>query len=391
MKFSKPLFVYVVCAILMSCNRTEAPKEKILYCIRPNSQSIKSDCHFSTLVESYKIIPLETTEDNLISYIYKIEIWQDKIFILDKKSQDKILVFGLDGKYLYGIGTQGRAANEYVSLGGFTIDRVHDQVLILDDATQKLNFYDLNGKFIRNISLDFIARDVAALGNGNLAFAGGGRGRNRLLLTSASGQLLSSLVPSNDKNWVMMLNAFAPLGDSLIYRNYLNDTLYTITPQGEVLASRFVDFGSDALTWDKFMSYDSYRRENIEDQLSNYRCNLKYYAETANQVCFLYGEKGVPQYVVYDKKTGRTAVYSLQIYNDLTFDRMPPLIVGATPEYFIGQSDMYSVLSRLSETESATPSIDSLAQQRLEQIREIAAQSTENSNPIVTLIKFKQL
>lgn len=386
------LLLLLAIGLNWGCDRPSSQiQSQIGYRIQPDERVSDATVPFSSLVADYHIVPLESTPDNLISYIYKVDVYGNRIFILDKKSQDKILVFDDAGKYLYGIGRQGRAINEHVAMGGFTIDQDRKQVLILDDVTQKVNCYTLEGEFQQSIPLAFIARDIAALKGGRIAFTGGGQHKERLHITDTTCRLIQSYIPSNDKNWVMLLNSFTRSGDSLIYRNYLNDTLYTITHRGDVTASRFVDFGSAALTWEKFISYNDYQRENIEDSFSEYDCNLKYYAETDGFIWFVFSRRGEPRCVVFDKTTHHTCSYPITLPNDLTFDRATPLIVGATSEYFIGQSNMYSIMSILEEPERLSLSVDSAVRTRYEQIRKIAARSSENSNPILTFIRFKTL
>ncbi|MFI3265513.1 MAG: 6-bladed beta-propeller [Rikenellaceae bacterium] len=77
-------------------------------------------------IEESKIIDLEATKESLISNIYKIELIDNKFYVLDKASfaaGGKLLVFDEEGKYIRKIGNIGRARNEYVSLGGFAINQ----------------------------------------------------------------------------------------------------------------------------------------------------------------------------------------------------------------------------------------------------------------------------
>ena len=74
----------------------------------------------SDFVDSYKTLPLETTKDNLIGNINKVQIIDTCIYVLDKE-QATIFVFNTEGKYLNKICRQGRAPEEYLGLSDFMV------------------------------------------------------------------------------------------------------------------------------------------------------------------------------------------------------------------------------------------------------------------------------
>lgn len=71
----------------------------------------------SDFVDSYKTLPLETTKDNLIGNINKVQIIDTCIYVLDKE-QATIFVFNTEGKYLNKICRQGRSPR---NIWGFLI------------------------------------------------------------------------------------------------------------------------------------------------------------------------------------------------------------------------------------------------------------------------------
>ena len=378
------LFALCIC----SCGVEQKPSNiNIDYIINPYQNKIPSSDSLSTLVEQYKIIPLESKDEALISYIYKVEIIDDKLFIFDKKGlgrQGKLLVFDMNGKYLYRIGTNGNALNEYIALGSFAINRLTKEVIIHDDMSNKLLYYDLNGVFIKSVTSDFIARQIEVLPNGDYLFIGGGKGNDRLILTNSKCEIKEKHFPSNGKNWVMQINAFTKDKENIIYRNYLNDTIYSISPQKGVYASRFVDFGKNALSWSEFSKFSKSEQNDIESQFPNYACNLKYYSETDDFIWFFYSDKGIPRCVTYDKKSKQSLTYNIDTFNNITFDKYVPLIVGSSNDYFIGQSNINSIIELMDELEYSNDA-------KYLQMLDIAQRSNANSNPVLALIKFKEI
>ena len=249
------------------------------YFITPGRDVLSVETRFSELLDEYRYIIPESTGESIFAFIYKAYIYNGSIYLFDKKFQDKILVFDINnGKFLMGIGLQGRGPNEYIRLGNFTIDKSNGNILILDEMNNKVLIYDAgSGNYKSSFNLDFVARNIEYVDENTLAFAGGGHNMDRLHLTDMNGTRIGSYIASNDKNWVVPINSFSKgTGNEVIFKTYLNDSLYTITPEGPVV-SRYVDFGNDALSWVKFSSYTKNERDNIEEHIWKYRTDMKYY------------------------------------------------------------------------------------------------------------------
>ena len=105
----------------------------------------------SDFVDSYKTLPLETTKDNLIGNINKVQIVDTCIYVLDKE-QATIFVFNTEGKYLNKICRQGRAPEEYLGLSDFMV--YNADVYCLSHANQKIFVYNMQGDWERTIALD---------------------------------------------------------------------------------------------------------------------------------------------------------------------------------------------------------------------------------------------
>lgn len=127
--------------------------------IDPENFSVDLDLS-EILDDSIEIIPLETTEECLISKINRIEFYQDKIFVSDKANA-KIFVFTSEGKYLKSIGTQGGGPGEYSFLGDFTLKG--DSVVIQDRYNSKYIAYDLYSNAYREIPYDMPHLEIVSL------------------------------------------------------------------------------------------------------------------------------------------------------------------------------------------------------------------------------------
>jgi hypothetical protein len=96
-----------------------------------------------------EIIPLETSDNCLISSIKRIIKSEELIIILD--INDEVLFFSKKGRFLHKISDKGTGPNEYLNIIDMTID-VDNNNLILYSEDYKLHFYDLDGNNLTNIN-----------------------------------------------------------------------------------------------------------------------------------------------------------------------------------------------------------------------------------------------
>lgn len=139
---------YTIFAIfLFSCKQSINPQEA------KNTFHIDINRHdsISCFFDNYQIIPLETTQACLIGDISKIQINDNKIYILDKK-QSTIFIFDSHGKYINKIHRQGRAPEEYLSITDFNI--YQNNIYCLSRANRKILAYTDNAQFLNHIPLN---------------------------------------------------------------------------------------------------------------------------------------------------------------------------------------------------------------------------------------------
>lgn len=100
---------------------------------------------YSSFLSAPNVVVLETSDNCVIQRIHSLDIFQDKIYILDDQS-NKLLVFNMDGTFLYNIGHAGRGNGEYVELSDFSIDRQHGFVYLWDEAMDQALKYDVQSR-----------------------------------------------------------------------------------------------------------------------------------------------------------------------------------------------------------------------------------------------------
>jgi hypothetical protein len=141
---------------MISCN---SDKKKVIirndsvYTIDFDNTPKEEKIYMSSLFKKVRSIPLETVDESLIGYIDNIQIFDKKIFILDKNYVKGVLVFDINGKFIRKIGNIGQGPGEYIDLTDFTIDKVNRIIYLLDFNTCVL-IYDIDtGKYIKQINI----------------------------------------------------------------------------------------------------------------------------------------------------------------------------------------------------------------------------------------------
>ena len=110
--------------------------KSIVFDSRENVTEIDLDKILNT---TFRIVPLATKDECLISNIDKLEIVDGKFYIMDHMSQS-VYVFNPDGSYAGKIHKHGRGPGEYTNLSFMTVtDR---SIIVIDHFAEKQIIYD---------------------------------------------------------------------------------------------------------------------------------------------------------------------------------------------------------------------------------------------------------
>lgn len=115
------------------------------------SIDIDKQDEISDFIDSYNYICLETTSENLIDEISKIQLDSTFIYICDKK-QHKIFIFDGKGEYYGSTDKQGQAADEYLDIDDFNVYK--SKIYCLSNANKKIYCYDNRANMMKEIKLD---------------------------------------------------------------------------------------------------------------------------------------------------------------------------------------------------------------------------------------------
>lgn len=285
-----------------------------------------------------KFIPLETTETNLISGIQTVQIYEDRIFILNIKNT-AVLVFGLSGNFITQVGCSGEGPVDsfqecawlsagdiaWVQSAGFDTDKRKPYYVKITDA-------ELNEKK-QLLPADFSVQYGVSAGS---------------LFYEYDGEVYLNL-------------PFLP-------------TVYHITSEQADEHFKF-DLGSHkfaALEWLKEKAVDNYGGAIIpSDYIS--ACSVR---ETDDYMSACFYVKGANGYIgFFNKKTKQSCKYSATDFLKQSGLTGFGLIKGVYGDYFI--ADIFpSALKRSSI--------------KRDDLRTVAETVSEEDNPVLCLFKFKE-
>lgn len=242
-------------------------------CINLKDLNLEHGTKLSNIADSVNIIQLETSTENIIGKIEKISLQKDKIYILDRMKNPGIYVFSDTGKYICRIGQKGPGPEEYIEPTDFDI--YGDSVFILDQFKAKLLIYSTDGTFISEARLPIIATGISVVNDSTFLFNSIDADNSHLgeyagcnLFTTDQdfnivkagfkrkhGLYTSVWIPSN----------FIRSGKGTNYHPAFGNTIYNITPNGDIYANYIIDFGNRELP-EKF-TYEENWSEFISDEI----------------------------------------------------------------------------------------------------------------------------
>ena len=252
-KLSSIVFLFL---IIVACNK----KESTTSSIRINISEIpQKEIKIQDITSDFSIIPLETSDRSLIQYIKKIAIHNDKILILDNQ-RPMFAVFDRNGKFIKNIGQIGNGPGEFYYPSDFIIDEKLKQIELLDGLRNRILIYDLEGNFIKRISLDIRGDYFAKFSDGSYIVYTNMRSSKelpfKLVRIDNNGRLISKELKYSSQTYQTTNTPFVKTGfDSYIFSEHPCDTIFKIT-NNKIIPLKNIDIGKNGIPF-------KYRR-NIE-------------------------------------------------------------------------------------------------------------------------------
>lgn len=193
---------------------------------------------------SNTIIPLETTDFNLIKKIGQVFLIDTAVIVWDA-GMHNVHVYNNKGKYLYNIGKRGPGANEYIEIEDVYVSHENKTVSIFDNGKRAVHTYKVTGELISLESIPYYAYSFYPAANGYWLFnnAQNKDKYNLFLWNTKDRKIQSGFLPNKNILDIYPTNNFFHDEDKGLFFHYPNeDIIYRI--DGEKLEPYlYVDFG----------------------------------------------------------------------------------------------------------------------------------------------------
>jgi hypothetical protein len=139
----------MMCTLAISCRREKADTENVTLLLVDCGN--KSKIKLSEFVDSIAIIPLETSDSSIIGRISKIQLFDNRIYLLDMLS-NAVFSYNISGKFMQELDRTGQGPEEYLRLTDFTVNE--NGIYVLDISSHKIIRYGFNLDFIEDIKFN---------------------------------------------------------------------------------------------------------------------------------------------------------------------------------------------------------------------------------------------
>lgn len=284
---------------------------------------------------SYRFIPLETTDACIIGEIGKVEIVDDKVFVLDRFSKN-IYRFDLEGRFIGQIGGRGQGPGEFVDPYSFAINHKDKQIVICDRASFNILAYDYDGNFIHSCRMR--ANQFAYLPESkDIVFlcspAETDEQYELRRFSYCTNEPVGGYIPRPNfvekQAYRTVSNYFVQQGDSYYFIALFTDELYRLTDEGITLVHK-LGFQKDIFDYDRAaQTTDVYKAEKLDTA-------SKFYINNEGSYMFKMGYGIETEFDIIGNIYTKTIRAGEQIYETISPSVSCALnTVGVHNEYFI--------------------------------------------------------
>lgn len=197
--------------------------------------------------EIYKLIPLETTQNNFLSDNLTVKVSSDFIFVFDEQIRDAIHKFDHNGRYVSQIINVGEGPESVNNVSDFVVSEKKIEILIGKGAYSEIAYYSIDDEKLTNkLKLDIIGFSFEKIGNAYYIYSSYNYpyAEFRVSKVDLQGNILANYL-KNDYSGTMLpvveRNFFTNCGRTFLIESFGNK-IYELTEQ-HVKSKYIIDFG----------------------------------------------------------------------------------------------------------------------------------------------------
>ncbi len=259
----------LICITLLSCTaQKEELSNKVFIDL---DEKVDESISITDFIEEIRIIPLETSADNMVGFVKQLEMDDENIILHDYQS---IYCFDWDGKLLSKFSHIGKGPGEYLRIRNIRLFSEKKSILISDVKQKKILEYNFNGDFLREISIPGSYGHFVLLKDNNIALHISKMHSyindstcSDLAFLDMEGNVLERHMFHNRPLRFAFGNPFTrPDSDGTYYYTRIFDfNIYSVKGVGEPDTAFQIDYGTDAgsiddLKGNDIEAYDVFRK-----------------------------------------------------------------------------------------------------------------------------------
>lgn len=351
----------------------------------------KSTIRLDSLISEIKLVILETTDESLIGSINKV-LSVDGSFIIHDKSNNAIIRFNTEGKFINKLGSVGNGPGQFNEAYDVAIDESKDEISVLDLKGRKVMKYKLNGELVGVSPMKFLFqqheylsdimvtnvyrsfnKNTPEIGNHKLAFA-------------SSEQKVISVnqeYAANDRNSYTSSNPLRKFSERIYFNDPFYNRILRVKDQ-DVYTEFSFDFGKKG--WEAKLDFDLLEDTDIVELIKDYWFFNGEFVVSGKCLHFKIMEDKHVGYLYYFIDTGKM-VYGNSYSFGINENRMRSLMFRhpkwlSNDDKFISSIDPYEILR--AKKYIIDGGVDVLSKDELK----ILNCSTEEDNPILMIFEL---
>ncbi|MDR3095284.1 MAG: 6-bladed beta-propeller [Bacteroidales bacterium] len=240
---NKYQILFFVLFFVCSCNSTTVTQltseHEINFDALPTIDFFSAD-----IFSQIEYLPLETTEDCLLSDALRLKMLDNDFYILDYKAHHKVFRFSSAGQFLNTIGQRGKGPHEYTHVMDFAIDTEDKSIDLLIEPQSKIFRYHTDGSWVGEINTNIPAQSFAKMKGCyvlNISYSNY-FSKERLYKIDEQGQIITKFHPITTKLVSLTEPNFFQTDTSIIFHESFSNIVYEVS-SGEAHPLYQFDFG----------------------------------------------------------------------------------------------------------------------------------------------------
>ena len=271
------------------------------------------------IIDSVDIISLQGT-DQWIQRIDKVVEFDSLLYVMDQRNK-ALYVFSQTGRHLSTISNVGHAANEYIEIDDFFIDKQDGSINILSSLDKKILKYNGDGtKLLEVKTIPMSFRRILCYDSGYVGFMGNcsedGKSSHNFWVMDKDFRVLNSYIDINPNLEGMFhgdISTFAEHDDKLFFFSDSSRDVYRLNDINSKPSLAFtLDCGDANPPQLSASDYADWQR--VFEVSNKYVMDICYFQETDNCVMFYYLYQGNYYLTVQDKSGKEAQTYKLDVY-----------------------------------------------------------------------------